>query len=199
MTILNLIFLNFLIIFTSYLLGSIPSGYILTKYFLKVDITKEGSGNIGATNVLRSGSKILGIITLIFDTIKGVIPMLIFNTSPHSMILAGLSVFIGHNYPVWLNFKGGKGIATYLGIIFAISLTLGFLFIIIWLITSIIFRTSSVSSLLTIFLIPFISIFLMENKLISVLFFALTVISFYRHSANIKRILNGNEPKIKIK
>lgn len=199
MTILNLIFLNFLIIFTSYLLGSIPSGYILTKYFLKVDITKEGSGNIGATNVLRSGSKILGIITLIFDTIKGVIPMLIFNTSPYSMILAGLSVFIGHNYPVWLNFKGGKGIATYLGIIFAISLTLGFLFIIIWLITSIIFRTSSVSSLLTIFLIPFISIFLMENKLISVLFFALTVISFYRHSANIKRILNGNEPKIKIK
>ena len=115
------------------------------------------------------------------------------------MILAGLSVFIGHNYSIWLNFKGGKGIATYLGIIFSTSLTLGFLFIIIWLITSIIFRTSSISSLLTIFLIPFISIFLIETKLVSILFFVLTIISFYRHSANIRRILDGNEPKIKIK
>ena len=125
MTILNLIFLNFFIILISYLFGSIPSGYILTKYFSKIDITKEGSGNIGATNVLRSGSKKLAIITLLLDASKGIIPIIIFYNSTFSLILAGLSSFIGHNYPIWLKFNGGKGIATYLGISFAVSLKLG--------------------------------------------------------------------------
>ena len=199
MTILNLIFLNFFIILISYLFGSIPSGYILTKYFSKIDITKEGSGNIGATNVLRSGSKKLAIITLLLDASKGIIPIIIFYNSTFSLILAGLSSFIGHNYPIWLKFNGGKGIATYLGISFAVSLKLGLLFILIWLITALIFKTSSISSLLTIFLIPFISLLILDDKLISLLFLILTSIAFYRHRSNIKRIINGNEPKISIK
>lgn len=199
MTILNLIFLNFFIILISYLFGSIPSGYILTKYFSKIDITKEGSGNIGATNVLRSGSKRLAIFTLLLDASKGIIPIIIFYNSTFSLILAGLSSFIGHNYPIWLKFNGGKGIATYLGISFAISLKLGLIFILIWLITALISKTSSISSLLTIFLIPFISLLILDDKLISLLFLILTSIAFYRHRSNIKRIINGNEPKISIK
>ena len=199
MTILNLIFLNFFIILISYLFGSIPSGYILTKYFSKIDITKEGSGNIGATNVLRSGSKRLAIITLLLDASKGIIPIIIFYNSTFSLILAGLSSFIGHNYPIWLKFNGGKGIATYLGISFAVSLKLGIIFILIWLITALISKTSSISSLLTIFLIPFISLLILDDKLISLLFLILTSIAFYRHRSNIKRIINGNEPKISIK
>ena len=199
MTILNLIFLNFFIILISYLFGSIPSGYILTKYFSKIDITKEGSGNIGATNVLRSGSKKLAIITLLLDASKGIIPIIIFYNSTFSLILAGLSSFIGHNYPIWLKFNGGKGIATYLGISFAVSLKLGLIFILIWLNTALISKTSSISSLLTIFLIPFISLLILDDKLISLLFLILTSIAFYRHRSNIKRIINGNEPKISIK
>ena len=199
MTILNLIFLNFFIILISYLFGSIPSGYILTKYFSKIDITKEGSGNIGATNVLRSGSKKLAIITLLLDASKGIIPIIIFYNSTFSLILAGLSSFIGHNYPIWLKFNGGKGIATYLGISFAVSLKLGLIFILIWLITALVSKTSSISSLLTIFLIPFISLLILDDKLISLLFLILTSIAFYRHRSNIKRIINGNEPKISIK
>jgi len=199
MTILNLIFLNFFIILISYLFGSIPSGYILTKYFSKIDITKEGSGNIGATNVLRSGSKRLAIFTLLLDASKGIIPIIIFYDSTFSLILAGLSSFIGHNYPIWLKFNGGKGIATYLGISFALSLKLGLIFILIWLITALISKTSSISSLLTIFLIPFISLLILDEKLISLLFLILTSIAFYRHRSNIKRIINGNEPKISIK
>ena len=199
MTILNLIFLNFFIILISYLFGSIPFGYILTKYFSKIDITKEGSGNIGATNVLRSGSKRLAIFTLLLDASKGIIPIIIFYNSTFSLILAGLSSFIGHNYPIWLKFNGGKGIATYLGISFAVSLKLGLIFILIWLITALISKTSSISSLLTIFLIPFISLLILDDKLISLLFLILTSIAFYRHRSNIKRIINGNEPKISIK
>jgi len=199
MTILNLIFLNFFIILISYLFGSIPSGYILTKYFSKIDITKEGSRNIGATNVLRSGSKKLAIFTLLLDASKGIIPIIFFYNSTLSLILAGLSSFIGHNYPIWLKFNGGKGIATYLGISFAVSLKLGVIFILIWLITVLISKTSSISSLLTIFLIPFISLLILDDKIISLLFLILTSISFYRHRSNIKRIINGNEPKINIK
>ena len=167
MTILNLIFLNFFIILISYIIGSIPSGYILSKYFSKIDITKEGSGNIGATNVLRSGSKKLALITLLFDAFKGILPILIFYNSTYSIILASLSAFIGHNYPIWLKFKGGKGIATYLGISFAISLKLGFSFIIIWLITALISKTSSTSSLVSILLTPFL--FSLPRNLLSIL------------------------------
>ena len=198
MTILNLIFLYFLTMLVSYILGSFPSGYILTKYFNKIDITKHGSGNIGATNVLRSGSKTLAIGTLFIDVLKGAIPIIIFSFDSYLVCIAALFSFLGHNFPVWLKFKGGKGIATYLGICFALSLNIGISFVIIWLITVFIFKTSSVSSLISISLIPIISFFLLENTLMSFIFLLMSINSFYKHKLNINRILKGQEPKIKI-
>ena len=198
MTILNLIFLYFLTMLVSYILGSFPSGYILTKYFNKIDITKHGSGNIGATNVLRSGSKTLAIGTLFIDVLKGAIPIIIFSFDSYLVCIAALFSFLGHNFPVWLKFKGGKGIATYLGICFALSLNIGISFVIIWLITAFIFKTSSISSLISISLIPIISFFLLENTLMSFIFLLMSINSFYKHKLNINRILKGQEPKIKI-
>ena len=198
MTILNLIFLYFLTMLVSYIMGSFPSGYILTKYFNKIDITKHGSGNIGATNVLRSGSKTLAIGTLFIDVLKGAIPIIIFSFDSYLVCIAALFSFLGHNFPVWLKFKGGKGIATYLGICFALSLNIGISFVIIWLITVFIFKTSSISSLISISLIPIISFFLLENTLMSFIFLLMSINSFYKHKLNINRILNGQEPKIKI-
>ena len=198
MTILNLIFLYFLTMLVSYIMGSFPSGYILTKYFNKIDITKHGSGNIGATNVLRSGSKTLAIGTLFIDVLKGAIPIIIFSFDSYLVCIAALFSFLGHNFPVWLKFKGGKGIATYLGICFALSLNIGISFIIIWLITVFIFKTSSISSLISISLIPIISFFLLENTLMSFIFLLMSINSFYKHKLNINRILKGQEPKIKI-
>ena len=120
----------------SYLMGSIPFGLILTKIFLKKDIREIGSGNIGATNVLRTGNKIVGYITLSLDILKAVIPV-IFVKIYHSdfLYLASLCAFIGHVFPVWLGFKGGKGVATYVGILFAINIYFGLVFIISWLVT----------------------------------------------------------------
>ena len=198
MTILNLIFLYFLTMLVSYILGSFPSGYILTKYFNKIDITKHGSGNIGATNVLRSGSKTLAVGTLFIDVLKGAIPIIIFSFDSYLVCIAALFSFLGHNFPVWLKFKGGKGIATYLGICFALSLNIGISFVIIWLITVFIFKTSSISSLISISLIPIISFFLLENTLMSFIFLLMSINSFYKHKLNINRILKGQEPKIKI-
>ena len=198
MTILNLIFLYFFTIVISYLFGSFPSGYILSKYFNKIDITKQGSGNIGATNVLRSGSKTLAILTLLIDALKGAIPVILFSFNGYLMAIAGLFSFLGHNFPVWLKFKGGKGIATYLGICFSVSLDLGVSFIALWLLAAFIFKTSSISSLITISLIPIISFFLIENNIISLVFLLMTINSFYKHKLNILRILKGEEPKINI-
>ena len=198
MTILNLIFLYFLTIIISYLFGSFPSGYILSKYFNKIDITKQGSGNIGATNVLRSGSKALAISTLLIDALKGAIPVVLFSFNSYLMALAGLFSFLGHNFPVWLKFKGGKGIATYLGICFAVSLNIGISFVLLWVLITFIFKTSSISSLITISLIPIISFFHLENSIISLVFLLMSINSFYRHKLNIIRILNGEEPKINI-
>ena len=198
MTILNLIFLYFLTIIISYLFGSFPSGYILSKYFNKIDITKQGSGNIGATNVLRSGSKALAILTLLIDALKGAIPVVLFSFNSYLMALAGLFSFIGHNFPVWLKFKGGKGIATYLGICFAVSLNIGISFVLLWVLITFIFKTSSISSLITISLIPIISFFHLENSIISLVFLLMSINSFFRHKLNIIRILNGEEPKINI-
>ena len=198
MTILNLIFLYFFTIVISYLFGSFPSGYILSKYFNKIDITKQGSGNIGATNVLRSGSKTLAILTLLIDTLKGAIPVILFSFNGYLMAIAGLFSFLGHNFPVWLKFKGGKGIATYLGISFSVSLDLGVSFIALWLLAALIFKTSSISSLITISLIPIISFLRLENNIISLVFLLMTINSFYKHKLNILRILKGEEPKINI-
>ena len=197
MTILNLIFLNFFIILISYIIGSIPSGYILSKYFSKIDITKEGSGNIGATNVLRSGSKKLALITLLFDAFKGILPILIFYNSTYSIILASLSAFIGHNYPIWLKFKGGKGVATYVGILFAINIYFGIIFTISWFVTFFISRYSSLSSLIGAASIPIYLLILTDFD--QVIFFAIMfVLIFFTHRENIKRLKNKEETKTKI-
>ena len=120
----------FLVFFFSYIVGSIPFGLILTKIFLKIDIRKIGSKNIGATNVLRTGNKSIAIFTLLLDIFKGSVPILITNYYfPNLIYLSGLAAFLGHIYPVWLKFKGGKGVATYLGIILALSLKLSLIHI----------------------------------------------------------------------
>ena len=137
----------FLIILFSYLMGSIPFGYILTKIFLKKDIRKIGSGNIGATNALRTGNKILGYSTLSLDILKAIIPILLINFYfPEYIFVSSLSVFLGHIFPVWLRFKGGKGVATYVGILFCLNFMLGIIFVVIWFLIYLIFKFSSLSS-----------------------------------------------------
>ena len=123
-----------LIIIISYFLGSIPFGFLLTKIFLKKDVRAIGSGNIGATNVLRTGNKTIGYATLILDVLKAVLPLIFIKIYYIDYLyIASLCVFLGHVFPIWLKFKGGKGVATYLGILFCINITFGFIFIVSWL------------------------------------------------------------------
>ena len=131
----------------SYLMGSIPFGFILTKIFLKKDIREIGSGNIGATNALRTGNKTIGYLTLILDISKAVVPVIYIKIFYQDFLyIASLCVFLGHVFPIWLKFKGGKGVATYLGILFAINFYFGIVFAISWLITFLISKFSSLST-----------------------------------------------------
>jgi len=196
MTILNLIFLYFLTIIISYLFGSFPSGYILSKYFNKIDITKQGSGNIGATNVLRSGSKSLAILTLLIDALKGAIPVILFSFNSYLMALASLFSFLGHNFPVWLKFKGGKGVATYLGVILALSYKFFLIFGITWLVLSFLFRYASLSSIISSLIVFVYSYFFINN--FSLILFIFFVIIVYTHRENIVRLKNSEESKIKL-
>ena len=133
----------------SYLMGSIPFGFILTKIFLKKDIREIGSGNIGATNVLRTGNKVLGYSTLILDILKAIIPVLYIKFYFSEFIyISSLCVFLGHVFPIWLKFHGGKGVATYVGILFVIDIYLGLLFTFVWFFIFIISKFSSLSSLI---------------------------------------------------
>ena len=144
-----------IIIIISYFLGSIPFGFLLTKFFLKKDIRNIGSGNIGATNVLRTGNKKVGYATLILDILKAVIPLIFIKVYYFEYLyIASLCIFIGHVFPIWLRFKGGKGVATYVGILCCININLGIFFGIIWLITLLIFKYSSLSSLIGSLSIP---------------------------------------------
>tara|TARA_B100001121_G_scaffold272634_1_gene259287 strand:- start:5374 stop:5952 length:579 start_codon:yes stop_codon:yes gene_type:complete len=186
------------IIFISYLLGSIPFGFILSKIFLKKDIRKIGSGNIGATNVLRAGNKFVGYVTLILDILKAIIPIIfvkIYYTE--YLYIASLCVFLGHVFPVWLKFRGGKGVATYVGILCCINIYLGFAFGIVWIITFLIFKYSSLSSLLGSLSIPIINFLILKEEVIF-FFIIMFVLIFYTHRENIKRLLNRSEFKTKI-
>tara|TARA_Y100001936_G_C16026811_1_gene643047 strand:- start:64 stop:642 length:579 start_codon:yes stop_codon:yes gene_type:complete len=187
-----------IIIIISYLLGSIPFGFLLTKIFLNKDIRKIGSGNIGATNALRTGNKTLGYATLILDILKAIIP-LIFVKIYYSeyLYISSLCVFLGHVFPVWLKFKGGKGVATYVGILCCINIYLGIGFGIVWLITFVIFKYSSLSSLIGALSIPIIN-FLFFNNQIFYFFIIMFILIFYTHRENIKRLLNRTESKSKI-
>ena len=187
-----------IIIVLSYLIGSIPFGFLLTKVFLKKDIREIGSGNIGATNVLRTGNKLLGYGTLILDIFKAVIPVLIIKYQyPEFLFLSSLSIFLGHVFPIWLKFKGGKGVATYLGILFCINYILGFVFIISWFLIFLISKYSSLSSLIASLTIPIYHFFIIDNENYY-FFIILFILIFYTHKKNIKRLINNTESKTKI-
>ena len=181
----------------SYLFGSIPFGFILTKIILKRDIREIGSGNIGATNVLRSGNKLVGYLTLLLDVSKAIIPIIYIKYNYSELIfISSLCVFLGHLFPVWLKFKGGKGVATYLGILISINFYLGFVFGLVWIAIFLISKYSSLSSILASMTVP-IYIFLINEKNI---FFYITmfILIFYSHRQNIKRLINKEEIKTKI-
>ena len=188
----------FLVFLLSYVSGSIPFGLILTKFFLNKDIRKVGSKNIGATNVLRAGNKFVAGLTLFFDIFKGVAPILITNYYfPNLIYLSGLMAFLGHIFPVWLKFKGGKGVATYLGIVFVLSLKLGLFFCVSWVLIAFITKYSSLSSILSALIIFLIS-FLENNFELNSFLFITFVITLYTHRQNIVRLKNKNEDKIKL-
>ena len=181
-----------------YLMGSIPFGYILTKIFLKKDIRDLGSGNIGATNALRTGNKFIGYTTLFFDIVKAIIPIVYIKFNfPEFLYIASLCTFLGHVFPVWLKFKGGKGVATYVGILFALNIYLGLIFIASWLITFAIFKFSSLASLVATISIPVYLLILTQFD--QVIFFTIMfVLIFFTHKENIKRLKNKEETKTKI-
>ena len=182
----------------SYLMGSIPFGLILTKIFLNKDIRKIGSGNIGATNALRTGNKFIGFTTLFLDITKAVIPVLYVKISfPELIYIASLCVFLGHVFPIWLKFKGGKGVATYVGILFSINILFGFIFVASWGLIFLIFKYSSLSSIVGALSIPFY--LLITGEINSVIFFTIMfVLIFFTHRENIKRLKNKEESKTKI-
>ena len=187
-----------LIILLSYLMGSIPFGFILTKILLKKDIREIGSGNIGATNVMRTGNKMIGYITLSLDILKAIIPLLIIKFNhPEFLFISALSIFLGHVFPLWLKFKGGKGVATYVGMLFCINYILGFVFVICWFIIFIISRYSSLSSLIASLTIPFYHFFIIDNNNYY-FFIILFILIFFTHRENVKRLINNTESKTKI-
>ena len=181
-----------------YLMGSIPFGFILTKLFLKKDIRKIGSGNIGATNALRTGNKIIGYSTLILDILKAVVPVIYVKIFHQDLLyIASLCAFLGHVFPIWLKFKGGKGVATYVGILFAINFYLGIVFTISWCVTFFVSKFSSLSSLIGALSIPVYLLIL--TQIDQVIFFTIMfVLIFFTHRENIKRLKNKEETKTKI-
>jgi glycerol-3-phosphate acyltransferase PlsY len=186
------------VIIYSYLLGSIPFGLLITKIFLGKDIRKVGSGNIGTTNVLRTGKKSLAAATLLFDVLKGYFSILItYNFFIDLIYLSALICFIGHVFPVWLKFKGGKGVATYLGVILGISFISAIVFGITWLVMTIIFRYSSLSSIFGSMSVWLYSIYF-SNESQSYLLFFLFIFIFFTHKENIIRLKNSKETKIKL-
>ena len=182
----------------SYLMGSIPFGLILTRFFLKKDIRDIGSGNIGATNALRTGNKLIGYTTLILDISKAIIPVIFVKINfPELIFVASLCAFLGHVFPIWLKFKGGKGVATYVGILFSINILLGTIFIISWIVIFILTKYSSLSSIIGAISIPLY--FLLTGQSNNVIFFIIMfVLIFFTHRENIKRLKNKEESKTKI-
>jgi glycerol-3-phosphate acyltransferase PlsY len=181
----------------SYLLGSIPFGLLLTNLFLKKDIREIGSGNIGATNALRSGNKFIGYATLLLDIFKAVLPVVYVKLNyPDFVYVSSLSVFLGHVFPLWLKFKGGKGVATYVGILFSLNFIYGLVFGITWIIIFLISKYSSLSSLIASLSIPIYLFISGKNQII--FFVIMFVLIFYTHRENIKRLKNKEESKTKI-
>ena len=188
----------FLIGIISYLMGSIPFGFILTKIFLKKDIREICSGNIGATNALRTGNKTIGYSTLVLDILKAVVPVIYVKIFYQDFLyIASLCAFLGHVFPIWLKFKGGKGVATYVGILFAINIYFGIIFTISWFVTFFISKYSSLSSLVGAASIPIYLLILSQFDQ-GIFFTIMFVLIFYTHRENIKRLKNKEETKTKI-
>ena len=199
-----------LVVSFSYLTGSIPFGLILTNFFGGQDVRKIGSGNIGATNVLRTGNKYLAATTLILDILKGYVPVVItqqfFSEYLH---LSALMAFLGHIFPIWLKFKGGKGVATYLGILFALSYGLSVLFIFTWVVVSLIFKYSSLSSIFSSLTLLAVTLFresavkaidpnFIFDYNIKFILFTFFILIIFTHKKNISNLINGTEQKIKL-
>ena len=182
----------------SYLFGSIPFGLILSKIFLKKDIRQSGSGNIGATNVLRSGGKVLGFFTLILDGLKSYLAVIItIEFFSDYFFLSSILVFLGHLFPIWLKFKGGKGVATYLGILFALNFSYAVIFILSWLTIIFITKYVSLGSLVSSLIVLLLNVYLEGfNKSIMLFLFLLFII--YSHRTNIVRLKSGTENKINL-
>ena len=181
----------------SYLFGAIPFGYLFTKILLKKDIRNVGSGNIGATNVLRTGNKSLGYLTLILDIAKAVVPVIYIKFNyPDLVYISALCAFLGHLFPIWLKFKGGKGVATYVGILISINIYYALVFGIVWTLTFLISRYSSLSSLFASISIPIYLLIINQNNII--FFMIMFILIFYTHRENIKRLINKEETKSKI-
>ena len=188
----------FLIILVSYIFGSIPFGLLLTKIFLKKDIREIGSGNIGATNVLRAGNKILGYSTLVLDILKAVLPILYIKFFMNDYLyISALSIFIGHVFPIWLKFKGGKGVASYLGILCCLDIFTALIFGVVWISIFVLFKFSSLSSLLASLTIPIFQFFYNSNSEYY-FYFMMFILIFFTHRENIKRLRNNTESKSKI-
>ncbi len=185
-----------------YFIGSIPFGLVFTRLAGLGDIRKIGSGNIGATNVLRTGRKDLALATLLCDIGKAALAAFIFQVlfqSQNAGLTAGVAAVIGHNYPVWLKFKGGKGVASTLGLMLAMTPLTGIITALCWLITAGVFRYSSLAALTALTVAPIAAYFTESNKAAAGIYFLLTLLSYYRHQANIKRLIKGEESKIRFK
>jgi len=196
---------NNLIILTviCYFIGSIPFAYILTKLFGLGDLRKIGSGNIGTTNVLRTGKKKLAFLVLFFDILKGFIPLIVLknylftNFSELTVCAIASLTILGHIFPIWLKFKGGKGVATYIGYIFAINYIFGLIFVFAWIFIAFIKKYSSLASIVSLIILP-LSLYVMQsNKDINLLLLFISIIILVKHYPNILRLLNKTESKIK--
>jgi len=186
-----------------YFFGSIPFAYILPKIFGLGDIRNLGSGNVGATNVLRAGNKLLAIIVLALDIIKGFVPLFILKNYYHNelteiiILFIGSAAILGHIFPIWLKFKGGKGVATYIGFLFAINYIFGIIFIITWLLIAFLKKYSSLASITSLVLLPlFVMLFSYEKQIIYLLIL-INLIIISKHYSNIYRLIHKSETKIK--
>ncbi|MFK0688159.1 glycerol-3-phosphate 1-O-acyltransferase PlsY [Mesorhizobium sp. IMUNJ 23033] len=179
-----------------YLLGSIPFGLLVTRAAGLGDVRKIGSGNIGATNVLRTGNKGLAVATLLLDALKGTAAVLIAaRFGPDFGLWAGFGAFLGHLFPAWLGFKGGKGIATYLGVLIGLAWQVALIFAVVWLAVAFLFRYSSLAALVAAVVVP-ITLYFLNTPQIASLFAVMSLIAIIKHRANISRLLAGTEGKI---
>lgn len=184
-------------IFLGYILGSIPFGLLLTKMAGLGDVRNIGSGNIGATNVLRTGNKALAAGTLAFDMFKGTLPVLIANIlwGYEASLIAGLSAFVGHLFPVWLKFKGGKGVATYIGVLLGIYWPLSLVFAVVWLSIAYLTKYSSLSALIACLVVPVV-LAVQSSWMACIVVSIMSLLVYIRHHANISRLIKGEEPRI---